>query len=254
VASSSLARLWPAVAADAPIAGVPPPAEAVDRAPPKLARLPLAFTVVRPDDGLAPLAVPPDEGERDIPFDWAAEAAREVGIVAHRLLARVALDGLDRWPAARLESIRSRLAGAFAGAGLSPEETRTAVDRVQAAVRATLEDPRGRWLFDPAHDDARSEWALAGVEGDAVVHVVLDRTFIADGVRWIVDFKTGSHEGGDAEAFLDAERDRYRRQLERYARIVGALDPARPVRLALYYPLVPGGFRSWDAGDPSTGD
>ncbi len=28
----------------------------------------------------------------------------------------------------------------------------------------------------------RSEWAIAGVESGAVVHVVVDRTFVADGV------------------------------------------------------------------------
>ena len=36
-----------------------------------------------------------------------------------------------------------------------------------------------------------------------VAHVAVDRTFVADGVRWIVDFKTGRHEGADPEAFLD---------------------------------------------------
>jgi len=63
-------------------------------------------------------------------------------------------------------------------------------------------------------------------------------------VRWIVDFKTGRHEGGAVDAFLAREVERYRGQLERYARIVRALD-ARPIRLALYYPLVDGGWREW---------
>jgi hypothetical protein len=75
------------------------------------------------------------------------------------------------------------------------------------------------------------------------VHLVVDRTFVANGERWIVDFKTGAHEGADPEAFLDAEVERYRAQLERYKRIVGALDPAHPIRLALYHPRVPRGWR-----------
>ena len=109
-------------------------------------------------------------------------------------------------------------------------------------------------LFAPAHEDARSEWALAGIDGAAVVHVVLDRSFVADGVRWIVDFKTGAHEGGDREAFLDAERVRYAATMQRYARLVGALDP-RPIRLALYHPRL-AGWREWASsaaappGDP----
>jgi ATP-dependent exoDNAse (exonuclease V) beta subunit len=99
------------------------------------------------------------------------------------------------------------------------------------------------WLFDPSHEDARSEWAVTGVDGGEVVHVVVDRTFVADGERWIVDFKTGAHEGADPAGFLDGEVERYRPQLERYARIVGALDPAHRIRLALYHPRVPGGWR-----------
>jgi ATP-dependent exoDNAse (exonuclease V) beta subunit len=71
----------------------------------------------------------------------------------------------------------------------------------------------------------------------------IDRTFVADGVRWIVDFKTGAHEGADREGFLDRERERYRGQLEQYAAFVRALDP-RPIRLALYHPLLRG-WREW---------
>ena len=114
---------------------------------------------------------------------------------------------------------------------------------MRATVAATLADERGRWIFDPAHADRRVEWALAGVDAGAIVHVTLDRAFVVDGERWIVDFKTGTHEGGDVARFLDAEAERYAPQLRRYARIVEALDPAHPVRIALYHPRVAGGWR-----------
>jgi len=57
-------------------------------------------------------------------------------------------------------------------------------------------------------------------------------------VRWIVDWKTSSHEGGDREAFLDNELARYRGQLERYARAMRVFDPDRPLRVGLYFPLL----------------
>jgi len=75
---------------------------------------------------------------------------------------------------------------------------------------------------------------------------VFDRTFVdAEGVRWIVDFKLSRHEGADKEAFLDAERERYRDQLEKYARAMHGMDQ-RPVRLGLYFPLLRG-WREWEA-------
>jgi hypothetical protein len=99
-----------------------------------------------------------------------------------------------------------------------------AAKRVARVVARTLGDERGRWLFDPSHDDARSEWALAGEDDGRIVHVVLDRSFVCGGYRYIVDFKTGAHLGGDASAFLRQEFERYAPQLERYARIVAAFD------------------------------
>jgi len=75
---------------------------------------------------------------------------------------------------------------------------------------------------------------------------VIDRTFVADGVRWIVDYKSGAHLGGDLERFLSEERRRYLPQLERYARLMRGLD-GRPVRLALYFPRL-GQMRDWAWG------
>jgi hypothetical protein len=77
------------------------------------------------------------------------------------------------------------------------------------------------------------------------VSVAIDRTFVDErGTRWIVDYKTGTHEGGDLEAFLDRERERYRPQLARYATLMRGLD-SRPIRLGLYFPLL-NGWREWE--------
>ena len=67
----------------------------------------------------------------------------------------------------------------------------------------------------------------------------IDRTFVDEaGVRWIVDWKTSAHEGGDREAFLDNELERYRGQLERYAHAMKLLEPDRPLKVGLYFPLL----------------
>ncbi len=65
----------------------------------------------------------------------------------------------------------------------------------------------------------------------ALSNHIIDRTFIEDGVRWIIDYKTGVHEGGDIDAFIAARRAEYAPQLERYA----ALFPGETVRQALYF-------------------
>ena len=54
----------------------------------------------------------------------------------------------------------------------------------------------------------------------------------------MVDYKTGEHKGGNVDAFLDGERERYKGQLDAYAKATGGARPA------LYFPLLKG-WREW---------
>jgi hypothetical protein len=57
------------------------------------------------------------------------------------------------------------------------------------------------------------------------------------GTRWIIDYKTSSHTGGDLLGFLDNEASRYREQLLRYKAAM-AMNESRPIKTALYFPLL----------------
>ena len=218
-----------------------PVANAATNPPPRLRRFAAGFALpslpatTRMPAGALPARSPV------VPFEWAHATAAAIGTVTHRLLAQLAREGIAQWNGERVAALGSRIRMELRAEGVDDAQLAHAGADVDRALRNVIEDSRGRWLFDPAHADAASEWTLAGIDAGAIVHVSLDRTFVADGVRWIVDFKTGRHEGGDTAAFLAREEERYRPQLERYARIVRALDP-RPIRLALYYPLVAQGL------------
>ena len=115
------------------------------------------------------------------------------------------------------------------------------VEDVARALAHALADPRGRWLLGP-QQAAKNEYRLTAMIAGERRNLVIDRTYLgADGGRWIVDYKTGGHEGSDVEAFLDREQERYRAQLERYAQ---ALAQGEPAMLGLYFPLL-GGWREW---------
>jgi RecB family exonuclease len=86
---------------------------------------------------------------------------------------------------------------------------------------------------------------LSGLYDGHVIRAILDRTFIdSEGIRWIIDYKTGTHSGGKVDEFLDREQERYQQQLEAYAALM-SLKEDRPIRLGLYYPAIPG-WRAWD--------
>ena len=105
-----------------------------------------------------------------------------------------------------------------------------------AALRSTIEDERGRWVL-VRHEDDRVEWALTGIYEGVVSSIVMDRCFVEDNVRWVIDYKTSRHEGADLEQFLLAQAERYRPQLQRYAAFARRLGP-QPVKTALYFPLL----------------
>ena len=69
-----------------------------------------------------------------------------------------------------------------------------------------------------------------------MVNAVIDRTFVDDdGVRWIIDYKSGYHAGADLDTFLSQEAERYHAQLALYRRLFEQME-ARPVKTALYLP------------------
>ncbi len=175
-------------------------------------------------------------------FEWAGQAAVQVGTVVHAYLHRIADTGLECWSAARITEARPRFARELELLGLDRDEVEAAAARVERALTGVLEDPKGRWILD-RHTEAASELRLTLRGERGLEHVQLDRTFVADELRWIIDFKTSAHEGGEVETFLDSEVERYRAQLARYAHSMAAID-ARPVRVGLYFPLQQA-FRSW---------
>ncbi len=190
---------------------------------------------------LAPPVSATEEAPPAIEFDWASEAARHIGTIVHRYLQRMAEEGVARWDAARIAALRPVLRAALRAEGVPAAELAEAGERVGEALRGVLADERGRWILSETHAEAATELRLSAQLDGQVVHVALDRTFVdAQGTRWIVDYKTGVHQGGDLAAFLDREQERYREQLDRYAKVMAGLDP-RPVRLALYFPLL----RAW---------
>jgi ATP-dependent exoDNAse (exonuclease V) beta subunit len=179
-----------------------------------------------------------------IEFDWASATARHVGTVVHRELQRLARGLASLRPD---EGLHRRFTAELAELGVPHERRDAAAAKAVAAVGRTLADPRGRWLLQSSHRDAESELALTGVVERAVVSVVIDRTFVDEaGVRWVIDYKSSSHEGAGLEEFLDRERERYRPQLERYAQLLRGLGDG-PIRLGLYFPLL-SAWREWTAG------
>jgi ATP-dependent helicase/nuclease subunit A len=179
-------------------------------------------------------------------YRWVGATARAIGIIVHAELHRLAAGA--QLPASKESSIAAAgYAAWLAELGVPHDEQPLAGARVHEALARTLADPRGRWLLSSAHPEGHSERRLTGLHQGRVVNVIIDRMLVDEhGQRWIVDFKTSTHEGGAEREFIDREAERYRPQLQRYAALAGRLG-GEPVHLALYFPLL-GAFRELEAG------
>jgi ATP-dependent exoDNAse (exonuclease V) beta subunit len=170
-----------------------------------------------------------------VEYSWAGETARNVGTVVHRWLQRIGQDEMRGWEAERVRGLAPRLRVELAWRGVLAEDLDAAVARATEALARAVTDPRGRWVLGP-HERGASEYRITAIVDGVRRRLVMDRVFTESrGERWIVDFKTGSHEGAEVEAFLDRERERYSGQLRGYASALGGAP-----RLGLYFPLIPG--------------
>lgn len=238
-AGSLLDLLWPAIGADyVAQTGEVPQAEEVDAPPLRMLWHRLDATHV--PSVAASLPVPRTLGgtqadeDSEVRYSWVGPLARAAGTVMHAELERLA-----RLGEAGAASLDDRLASCAAGLrelGISAEVARGTAGRIVTRLKRLVHEEPVRWMLFTPHVEAASEIPLSGWVDGELRNVVIDRMFVdAEGTRWIIDYKTGSHGGAGMEEFLARELERYGPQLELYARMAARLGP-QPVRTALYFP------------------
>jgi ATP-dependent exoDNAse (exonuclease V) beta subunit len=244
-ARSFLGLLWPTVAGEfANLTAAPRDPEAAEAR--KIKRVPAGWTVPDPPPAVRWSrreigSLPPAR----IAFEWVGDRLRHAGTALHGFLQKVAREGLAGWDEKVVRSHHAAYQAVLANLGVAPSDLAETARQVEYGLLRTLRDPRGRWILE-RHPEAESELQITGLIDGKLYEIVIDRTFIDEsGVRWIIDYKTSAHQGGDLETFLDNEKERYRDQLERYARLMVQRDD-RPIRLGLYFPLL-GEWREWAA-------
>lgn len=173
----------------------------------------------------------------------AAHHAQIIGSVIHRCLQRIAQQGISTWHMQDRHAEQTRWRRWLLELALPVNALEETLQQIEQALNSTLADPRGQWILAP-HDAAVNEYALTCVIDHAPQRLVLDRSFVADGVRWIIDYKTSLPTGNDHAAFLDQQQARYQTQLSAYAQAMQRLHP-EPIRLGLYFPLWRG-WREWE--------
>ena len=229
----------PGVAEAVASADTPESVKEPEWAQPLVSRLPAGWQPPAPEQSVAAaLAHPVEAQDEPIRFEWAGALARHVGTVLHELLEDVATFGSgtdsESYVQERAGLIRRRLAGL----GVADADLQQGVQRVQDGLRRTFASEKGSWVIRRDHQAAACELEVTVWSDGKASDRIIDRTFVADGVRWIVDYKSSTHKGSDLDDFIDEEKARYRGQLQGYRNAVQGLSSESDIdiKLALYFP------------------
>lgn len=240
VANSLLAALWPAVAKafietpeQAPVATM---SKGLDprQFKAQLQRLPSA-AYAQSSVGLSPLQTPITKAHIDAGNAAATQSSplglenlyKDCGTLAHaymELLAQRA--GLASSAVAAWHKPMRRW---LMHLGHSESAAKQGADIVMAALQTTLARQAGQWVLQE-HDQAASELSLMQASESGAKNHVIDRTFIEQGTRWIIDYKLGLGDEAESSA---AAAEAHRPQLARYASLFA--DAGLPIKTAVLF-------------------
>ncbi|MCD6582228.1 MAG: UvrD-helicase domain-containing protein [Desulfuromusa sp.] len=215
--------------------------------PPMLHRLPLDWSLPVPDS--VALKVPQTisiasskEDSETIFSGWENPAHRHVGTLVHLQLEQIAKFGVDFWLKEDEKVLRHRLMRSLSHYGVAGSDLEECVQKIISAINNTLASQRGRWILGD-HSEQSCELQLTGFVHGNLIHAVIDRTFVADGCRWVIDYKTSTLGNGETESeFLNREAEHYQEQLQTYVQLLTLQSDHLPIRAALYFPVIDGWY------------
>lgn len=149
--------------------------------------------------------------------------AADTGTLIHKYLELIAHDSLAQWPHARLQSVLPAMQHWLVQQGHAPIAAQDAAAQALRQLQTTLNSSDGQWVLSP-HTQARSEWAQATAHDSGSATHIIDRTFICEGIRWIIDYKTTTESQPSPSQWSE--------QLQRYAQLFG---PEHPIQMAIFF-------------------
>ena len=156
----------------------------------------------------------------------------DIGTLAHRYMELIARQGLHAWPLSRVSSLLAAMQHWLRQQGHAEHVASEAALRVQQLLITTLSSTEGQWVLQ-AHAGAAVELALMQLAGDEAKKYIIDRTFVDDGVRWIIDYKTTELSADASPEALQSAAENYREQLEGYA--VLFKEEGLPIKCAVFF-------------------
>jgi ATP-dependent helicase/nuclease subunit A len=156
--------------------------------------------------------------------------AQHFGDALHALCEKIPIHGLHHDYRGLIESIAQQFSSVF-------QPKARMIDKLTQALQTMQPCQKAAWIFAP-HEGAHSEWVILEKQNFGVRKHIIDRSFITNKTRWIIDFKSACPaENECSDTFLENQKNNYLKQLRRYQQCVALLNENLPIQCGLYFPL-----------------
>ena len=155
----------------------------------------------------------------------------DIGTLTHRYLELIAKHGHHDWTPQRITSLEAAMQRWLLQQGHPHLNAKQGAQTVVQLLIKTLQSTDGQWVLQ-ARAGANQEFALEFFDGD-VKKRIIDRTFIENGVRWIIDYKTTQAVADLSEVALTQAAGEYQQQLAGYAALFE--DEGLPIKTAVFF-------------------
>lgn len=160
--------------------------------------------------------------------------APQVGSLTHRYLELIAQQGISNWSEKRIAELHPILLKWLMQQGHNQSDSQRGAVHVERTLLKAITNPTGRWILSSRDTLSASELALTEwSDEDGMRNHIVDRTFVEDNVRWIIDYKTAAMDVGDIDQFVAMKCKEYAPQLTRYAALFA--HEQRVIKKAIYF-------------------
>jgi ATP-dependent helicase/nuclease subunit A len=166
------------------------------------------------------------------PVSSSASIVADIGTLAHRYMEIIAKQGLMAWPLSRIASLLPAMRHWLRQQGHAERIANEAVIQLERLLAVTLNSADGQWVLG-IREDADAELALSRRTDDEVKNHIVDRTFVDQGMRWIIDYKTTELAADATAEILQLAAEAHRKQLESYAELFEA--EGLPIKCAVFF-------------------
>ena len=169
---------------------------------------------------------------------WAVDRYAAVGTVIHEGLRWLAEHSSDLAPERQIERMQPLLKHWLAREWIDETTLQAALKQASRHLVRALRHKDCQWILRP-RKSAQSERDFTAFLDNRLLNVRVDRTFIEDGTRYIVDYKTSRPRAKESrQDFRERQVREHRPQLQAYARVFKELGE-EAVEAALFLTSTP---------------